>query len=95
MFRSDEGGIVQGLVGAGIGYAVVPLLGVGESAEVAVLGVTGVPPRLITIAWHADRVPSPAARAFVEIVTGIGAEIAAGYAHGVSDHGPTHARPHR
>ena len=27
VFRSDEGGIVQGLVGAGIGYAVVPLLG--------------------------------------------------------------------
>jgi DNA-binding transcriptional LysR family regulator len=73
----------------------VPLLGVGESAEVAVLGVTGVPPRLITIAWHADRTPSPAARAFVEIVTGIGAEIAAGYAHGVSDHRPTPARPHR
>ena len=50
---------MQGLVGAGIGYAVVPLLGVGESAEVAVLGVAGVPPRLITIAWHADRVPTP------------------------------------
>lgn len=95
VFRSDEGGIVQGLVGAGIGYAVVPLLGVGESSDVAVLGVAGVPPRLITIAWHADRVPSPAARAFVEIVTGIGAEIAAGYAHGVSDHTPTQARPNR
>jgi DNA-binding transcriptional LysR family regulator len=95
VFRSDEGGIVQGLVGAGIGYAVVPLLGVGESSEVVVLDVAGVPPRLITIAWHADRVPSPAARAFVEIVTGIGAEIAAGYARGVSDHSPTPARPDR
>ena len=92
VFRSDEGGIVQGLVGAGIGYAVVPLLGVDESDEVAVLGVTGVPPRLITIAWQADRTPSPAARAFVEIVTGIGAEIAAGYPHWVSDRAPTPAR---
>ncbi len=70
VFRSDEGGIVQGLVGAGIGYAVVPLLGVDESPDVAVLEVAGVPPRLITIAWHADRMPTPAARAFVEIVTG-------------------------
>ena len=92
VFRSDEGGIVQGLVGAGIGYAVVPLLGVDESPEVAVLEVAGVPPRLITIAWHADRVPSPAARAFVEIVTGIGAEIAAGYAQGVIHPTPKRAR---
>ena len=83
---------MQGLVGAGIGYAVVPLLGVDESADVAVLEVAGVPPRLITIAWHADRTPTPAARAFVEIVTGIGAEIAAGYAHGVSNRTPTRSR---
>ena len=93
VFRSDEGGIVQGLVGAGIGYAVVPLLGVHESADVAVLEVAGVPPRLITIAWHADRIPTAAARAFIEIVTGIGAEIAAGYAHGVSNRTPKRARP--
>ncbi len=83
VFRSDEGGIVQGLVGAGIGYAVVPLLGVDENSDVAVLEVAGVPPRLITIAWHADRTPTAAARAFVEIVVEIGAEIAAGYARTV------------
>jgi DNA-binding transcriptional LysR family regulator len=83
VFRSDEGGTVQGLVGAGIGYAVVPLLGVDEVPGVTVLEVSGVPPRVITIAWHADRVPTPAARAFVEIVTEIGTEIAAGYAAGV------------
>ena len=84
VFRSDEGGIVQGLVGAGIGYTVVPLLGVDESPDVAVLEVAGIPPRLITIAWHTDRIPTPAARAFVEIVTELGAEIAAGYAQGVT-----------
>ena len=70
---------MQGLVGAGIGYAVVPLLGVDRSPGVTVLEVSGVPPRVITLTWHADRVPTPAARAFVEIVTEIGAEIAAGY----------------
>ena len=59
VFRSDEGGIVQGLVGAGIGYTVVPLLGVDESPDVAVLEVAGIPPRLITIAWHTDRTPDP------------------------------------
>jgi hypothetical protein len=54
-----------------------------------------VPPRQITIAWHADRPPAPASREFVEIVTAIGAEIAAGYAHGVSTTGTTPARRRR
>ena len=88
VFRSDEGGIVQGLVGAGIGYTVVPLLGVDDDPDVAVLEGSGIPPRLITIAWHADRTPTAAARAFVEIVTEIGAEIAAGYAQGVTNRTP-------
>jgi len=85
VFRSDEGGTVQGLVGAGIGYAVVPLLAVETSSEIAVLSVAGIPPRRIAMAWHADRPPTAAARAFVQIVTEIGAEIESGYAHGVSD----------
>lgn len=91
VFRSDEGGIVQGLVGAGIGYAVVPLLGVASSPDVAVLEVAGVPPRLITLAWHTDRTPTAAARAFVEIVTELGAEIAAGYARRVQPRTPKRA----
>ena len=70
VFRSDEGGIVQGLVGAGIGYAVVPLLGVDDDSEISVLEVASIPPRQITLAWHADRAPTPAAQAFLEIVTG-------------------------
>jgi DNA-binding transcriptional LysR family regulator len=32
-----------------------------------VLGLGGVPPRHIGIAWHRDRYRSPAARAFVEL----------------------------
>ena len=95
VFRSDEGGIVAGLVGAGIGYAVVPLLGVDENADVTVLEVSGMPPRVITLAWHADRSPTRAAMAFIEIVTEIGAELAAGYAQGVSARGrpPSRGRP--
>ena len=95
VFRSDEGGIVQGLVGAGIGYTVVPLLGVDDVADVAVLEVQGIPARQITIAWHTDRIPTPAARAFVEIVTEIGAEIAAGYAQGVTGRIPKRTRRSR
>ena len=75
MFRSDDSGIVQGLVGAGVGYALVPRLTVDRNdPEVVTLEVRGIPPREIALAWHADRTLSPAARAFVEVVE----EVAAG-----------------
>lgn len=76
VFRSDEGGLVQGLVGAGIGYALVPLLAVDRSdPDVTVLDVQGVPPREIALAWHADRTLSPAATAFVDVVADVAAEL--------------------
>src|SRR6266542_329702 len=68
VFRSDDNGTVQGLVGAGVGIALVPrltLMPTDDSVEVIELGDL-VPPRLIGIAWHRDRYPTPAARAFVE-----------------------------
>ena len=69
VFRSDDSGIVQGLVGAGVGYAFVPRLTVDQSdPEIAMLDVRGIPPREIGLAWHADRKLSPAATAFVEVV---------------------------
>lgn len=75
VFRSDDSGIVQGLVGAGVGYAFVPRLTVDQSdPEIAMLDVRGIPPREIGLAWHADRKLSPAATAFVEVVE----EVAAG-----------------
>jgi DNA-binding transcriptional LysR family regulator len=68
VFRSDDNGTVQGLVGAGLGVALVPRLTLQPtdgSVEVVELGDL-VPPRLIGIAWHRDRYRTPAARAFVE-----------------------------
>jgi DNA-binding transcriptional LysR family regulator len=67
VFRSDDNGTIQGLVAAGVGAALVPLLAVerGHSGT-AVLPLNVVPPRLIGIAWHRDRYRSPAALAFVE-----------------------------
>ncbi len=79
VFRSDDSGIVQGLVGAGVGYALVPRLTVDRSdAEVGMLGVRGIPPREIRLAWHADRKLSPAAMAFVEVVEEVAATLRAG-----------------
>ncbi len=74
VFRSDDSGIVQGLVGAGVGYALVPRLTVDRGdTDVAMLGVRGIPPREVGLAWHADRTLSPAASAFVEIVEAVAA----------------------
>ena len=68
VFRSDNNGTVQGLVGAGVGLALSPRLTVDEDdPSVAVIDLHGrVPPRVIGLVWHADRHRSAAAEAFVE-----------------------------
>jgi DNA-binding transcriptional LysR family regulator len=70
VFRSDQNAIVQGLVGAGLGSALVPRLGVElDDPYTVALDLAGaVPPRVIGMAWHRDRYLSAAARAFIEVV---------------------------
>jgi DNA-binding transcriptional LysR family regulator len=68
VFRSDDNGTVQGVVGAGVGVALMPRLTVtptDDSVEVIDMA-DRLPPRLIGIAWHRDRWRTPAARAFAE-----------------------------
>jgi DNA-binding transcriptional LysR family regulator len=69
VFRTDDNGTVQGLVGAGVGIALVPRLTLQPpDGSVEVIDLADVlPPRLIGIAWHRDRYRTPAARAFVEM----------------------------
>ena len=77
VFRSDHNGTVQGLVGAGVGAALLPSLAVDPNDEATrqiELGAN-VPPRLIAVAWHRDRHKSPAARAFTELATAVCAEL--------------------
>ena len=60
VFRSDDNGTIQELVAAGVGVALVPLLTVDPAHEgTVVIGLPGVPPRRIGIAWHRDRYRSP------------------------------------
>jgi DNA-binding transcriptional LysR family regulator len=76
VFRSDDNGTVQGLVAAGVGAALVPILTVDRGdPEVVALG-TEVPPRIVALAWHRDRFRSPAARAFVTMAGEIAGEVA-------------------
>ena len=66
-FRSNDNPTVQGLVGAGIGNAVLPRLTVDErDPRVEVVDLPSVPPRIIGIARHRDRYASPATRAFLK-----------------------------
>jgi DNA-binding transcriptional LysR family regulator len=77
VFRSDHNGTVQGLVGAGVGAALIPRLAADPNDDRVVLLDLGsrVPPRLIAIAWHRDRYRTPAARAFVDAALEVSAEL--------------------
>ncbi|CAN5714921.1 hydrogen peroxide-inducible genes activator [soil metagenome] len=79
VFRSDNNGTVQGLVGAGVGVSVSPLLTVDEDdPNVVVIDLLGrIPPRVIGLVWHRDRHRSPAAEAFVETARAVCGELAA------------------
>jgi DNA-binding transcriptional LysR family regulator len=78
-FRSDDNGTVQGLVAAGVGVALAPLLAVAtDDPRVRVLRLEpAVPRREIAVVWHRDRHRSPAARTFTEIATEVCAEVEA------------------
>jgi molybdate transport repressor ModE-like protein len=78
-FRSDDNGTVQGLVGAGFGVALVPLLATDPKDErIRVLELDPeIPPRRIALAWHRDRHRSPAARAFADVAVAVCADVAA------------------
>jgi DNA-binding transcriptional LysR family regulator len=78
VFRSDNNGTVQGLVGAGVGISVSPRLTVDEDdPSIEVIDLQGrIPPRVIALVWHHDRHRSPAAAAFVDSAVSVCRELA-------------------
>jgi DNA-binding transcriptional LysR family regulator len=77
VFRSDNNGTVQGLVGAGVGISVSPLLTVEVDDEsVQVIDLQGrIPPRVIGLVWHRDRHRTPTADSFVETAIAVCGEL--------------------
>jgi DNA-binding transcriptional LysR family regulator len=73
IFRSDDNPTIQGLIGSGMAYAVLPLLTVDENdPNVAVIPIRPEPPpRRLGIAWHPERRPPLALVPFVEAAAGI------------------------
>ncbi|MGH3017892.1 MAG: LysR family transcriptional regulator [Gaiellaceae bacterium] len=68
VFRSDDNGTLQALVAAGVGVALVPQLTVDPADKAIAVIELGdrVPPRIIGVAWHADRQLTPAAQMFIQ-----------------------------
>jgi DNA-binding transcriptional LysR family regulator len=73
VFRSDDNPTIQGLIGSGLAYAVLPLLTVDENdPNVAVVPIRPEPPpRTLGIAWHPERRPPVALLPFVNAATEI------------------------
>ena len=73
VFRSDDNPTIQGLIGSGLAYAVLPLLTVDEhDPTVAIIPIRPAPPpRRLGIAWHPGRRPPLALSPFVEAATEI------------------------
>ena len=67
VFRSDDTPTIQGLIGSGLAYAVLPLLTVDENdPNVAVIPIQPEPPpRRLGISWHPERRPPVALLPFV------------------------------
>ena len=78
VFRSDNNGTVQGLVGAGVGVSIAPLLTVDEDDPSTVtIDLRGrIPARVIGLVWHRDRHRSAAAGAFIESAITVCRELA-------------------
>lgn len=79
VFRSDNNGTVQGLVGAGVGVSVSPRLTVDEDdPSIAIVDLQGrLEPRVIGLVWHRDRHRSRALEAFVESAAEVCGELGA------------------
>jgi DNA-binding transcriptional LysR family regulator len=78
VFQSDDNTTIQGCVGAGLGYALVPLLTVAPGdPTVRLLAIEPAPPpRIISLAWPADRREPPSIAAFLASVQAVCDDIA-------------------
>ncbi len=73
VFRTHDNGAVQGMVGAGVGIAIVPLLTVDTTDPAISVRATEPPvePRHLSIIWDDRRTPLPSSERFVDLVTEI------------------------
>jgi DNA-binding transcriptional LysR family regulator len=70
VFQSDDNTTIQGCVGAGLGYALLPRLAIDpDDPAVRVVALDPPPaPRVLGLAWSSDRNDPPAVEAFLDCV---------------------------
>ena len=79
VFRSDDNAAIEEMVRAGLGVAILPRLwtSLGTNEGVELTSLTGiVPPRVVVLAWRADRTLTPAQQAFVDVAAASVRELA-------------------
>jgi molybdate transport repressor ModE-like protein len=78
VFRSNDNGTVQGMVAAGLGVALAPLLAVDETdPKIALVELAEpMPPRVLVMVWHRERYRPPAWTAFVDVAAAVAREVA-------------------
>jgi len=78
-FRSHDNGAVQGMVGAGVGLAIVPLLAVDTTDHTISVRTTepGLEPRQLSIIWNRERTLAPIAERFIDIAAEVCARLLA------------------
>jgi molybdate transport repressor ModE-like protein len=81
VFRSNDNGTVQGMVAAGLGVALAPLLAVDENdPKIALVELAEpMPPRVLVMVWHRERYRPPAWTAFVEVAAAVAREVASAH----------------
>ena len=82
VFQSDDNSTIQGCVAAGLGVSLAPLLTIDlDDPTITTVPVKPeVAPRLLSLAWHSERRPSPLLEAFVEATLAVCREIEVGWA---------------
>jgi molybdate transport repressor ModE-like protein len=77
VFRSYDNGTLQAMVAAGLGFALLPLLAVDQEEATTRMTqlVEAVPPRILVVVWHRDRLRPPSAAAFVDTAVAVSAGI--------------------
>lgn len=72
-FRSHDNGAVQGMVAAGVGVAIMPLLAVDHTDATISVRATEpmLEPRHVSVVWNPQRTLPPIATRFIEIVADV------------------------
>ncbi len=86
-FRARSNAAVQGLVGAGLGIAILPRLAVDlEDHRVAAIDVEGLlPSRTVVCYWSSERRPESALQAFLEVLGTVSTDVSIDVRTGLSE----------